>query len=86
MDCARKKDFIVKVDGDNIIVDDYSMPVKKENGSFYAFVFSAKKTSIKASGNAAELYDFIVKEKDGVFSCYIWNLVNWIINFGKASK
>jgi hypothetical protein len=75
----RERDFTVEIDGENIIVDGYSMPVKEDR----EFTFSCKKSFIKAIHGAEGLYKFIDEEKSGAMECYVRNIVNWVLVYGK---
>lgn len=70
-------EFTVKTDGDNIVVNGYSMPVKDDN----EYAFQCKKTFIKSQGGAQGLYRQI--EKEHGWNGLILDVVNWIVNFGK---
>lgn len=74
--------FNIDVDGDNIVVDGYSMPVKEDR----EFAFQCKKTFIKARGGAEGLYKFLDKEKNGCMVALVGNIVNWIVTFGKRKE
>lgn len=78
----ERRDFTVEIDGENIIVDGYSMPVKEDR----EFTFSCKKSFIKAIHGAEGLYKFIDKEKSGAMECYVRNIVNWVMVYGKKEN
>ncbi len=72
--------FHVEVDGDNIVVDGYSMPVKKDR----EFAVSCKKTFIKAQGGAEGLYKCIDSWKG--WNCHADEVCSWIVTFGKRKR
>lgn len=73
--------FTVEVDGDNIVVNGHSMPVKYSNGEY---AWQCRKTFIRAEGGAEGLYKMIEEGHD--WNGYILNVVNWIENFGKIRE
>ena len=78
--------FNIDVDGDNIVVNGYSMPVKEDKRFTYTFTWSCKKTFIRAQGGAEGLYKFLDGGKDNCWTAYVGDIVNWVVTFGKKQE
>lgn len=73
-------EFTVEADGDNIVVNGHSMPVKESR----EYAWQCRKTFIRAEGGAQGLYKTI--EKEHSWNGLVLDVVNWIENFGKTRK
>lgn len=78
----------IEADGDAIIIDGYSMPVKADESR--QFVYQLRKTFIRAKGGLDGLVQYIRWEigrwpeyQNGQGVC---QLVNWVTTYGKKKE
>ena len=74
------RDFIVEQKRESLVVDGYSIPIKEDN----EFVFSCKKTFIKARGGAEGLYQYLQNKHTAC--SFKSQLLSWIVTFGKREE